>query len=510
MSRRPRVVMVVANAATSDTRVMKSAASVASSGCEVIVVGASSSGRTEELQFGEVRVILQPPRPREDEQETRLSRTLRAIAFRSQSARDAATTCRATRQRRLAAATARAARRSGSSHASGSRFSGLVWRAWLRCTRTADSVDRRWFSLRCRATDGTLASFLLRPAWRLSGIRRRPVDRVAREFPQLTRLELSVGPCIDSLRPDVLHAHDFTALAIVANAAGRGRGRGGRGIPWVYDAHELVRGLTSFKPERLAAAIELETRHIRSADQIITVSEQLATRLEVDYALPRRPHIVLNAPRLSTFSPQPREGVRDALGLADEVPLAVYPGNVKPLRGLDAVVDALALLPGLHLVLVTDSAGAYLAGLVERAALGDCAERLHVLPYVESHRVSSFIASATFGVNPLLRYPNSEVALPNKIFEYLQARLPIVTTGLPAIEELVVPLGIGETFPPGDPAGFAAAAGRVLGNRSRYAAAFDRHPELAQAYSWEAQEQTLHRVYDGLLAHVESLGPVRR
>jgi hypothetical protein len=115
--------MVVANGVLADTRVMKSAASVAASGREVIVVGASASGRVEELRVGDVRVILQPlvqpasferrGEPVPETLDDRLSRLLRPLGFWSQSSREAAASRRSTRQRRLATAVQRAAGRSG-------------------------------------------------------------------------------------------------------------------------------------------------------------------------------------------------------------------------------------------------------------------------------------------------------------------------------------------------------------------------------------------------------------
>lgn len=45
---------------------------------------------------------------------------------------------------------------------------------------------------------------------------------------------------------------------------------------------------------------------------------------------------------------------------------------------------------------------------------------------------------------------NHCLALPNKIFEYIQAGIPILVSDLPEMQRVVVDYGVGEVFPDGD------------------------------------------------------------
>jgi glycosyltransferase involved in cell wall biosynthesis len=128
------------------------------------------------------------------------------------------------------------------------------------------------------------------------------------------------------------------------------------------------------------------------------------------------------------------------------------------------------------------------------------ADRVHFLDPVPADEVVAFLASADVGVHPLLGvFPNHEMALPNKLFEYLHAGLAIVVTDLKELGRFVRLHGLGETFRSGDPADLAANVEKVLANPQPYRRAAS-DPELRAEYSWEHQAEELVAVYDDLLA----------
>src|SRR5262249_20980072 len=54
---------------------------------------------------------------------------------------------------------------------------------------------------------------------------------------------------LDQLQPDLIHAHDISALGIAIRAKLFAR-QGNRDVKVIYDAHEYVAGLTYFPPDR--------------------------------------------------------------------------------------------------------------------------------------------------------------------------------------------------------------------------------------------------------------------
>ena len=100
-------------------------------------------------------------------------------------------------------------------------------------------------------------------------------------------------------------------------------------------------------------------------------------------------------------------------------------------------------------------------------------------------------ASADVGLLPYQEIGfNYRIATPNKLFEYIQARLPIATSRLPEIERIVTPLGT---------AGFVDFSSADAMARSLEAFLRDYLPAItpdlleaaAVAVSWEREEAGL-------------------
>ena len=96
-----------------------------------------------------------------------------------------------------------------------------------------------------------------------------------------------------------------------------------------------------------------------------------------------------------------------------------------------------------------------------------------------------------------LGLPNHEMALPNKLFDYIWAGLPLAVSQLEAMGGLVSEAGLGYTFDPADPASIAVAIRRVLDNRDKLARTVAA-PELKERFCWEAQVRELGALYSRL------------
>ncbi|HEY9407934.1 MAG TPA: glycosyltransferase, partial [Jiangellaceae bacterium] len=138
-------------------------------------------------------------------------------------------------------------------------------------------------------------------------------------------------------------------------------------------------------------------------------------------------------------------------------------------------------------------------GLRVDAEQAGVADRVHFVDPVGSDDVVAFLSTADIGVHPMHGgIPNHEMALPNKLFEYLHAGLPLVVTDLQVLGAFVREHGIGQTFPSEDAEGLAAAVSKVIDDLSSYQQAVS-DPELRATFTWERQADVLRQVYDELL-----------
>ena len=500
-SRRPRLVVLVDKDVVGDSRVQKCSTAAAEAGWEVFLLGRSTASEPEEFRLGDVQVQLlrAPYALLSHERRSPRGRWRFPLAYRSDE--------QATMRRRLLNARARdvqARRVFDKAEMAQLRQQGAPGRA--RAYLLKASVVRREYGWRARRYWHAGRNLQFRRAvafvkdphgpWeRLRTELRAAVsgDRVWRAYdPVLWDLELAFGPVIDALEPDLVHANDFRMSGVAMRAKARAL-QAGRDLKVVYDVHEYVPGVRAHSRRWQLANQGHESEYIGRADAVLTVSDRLAEMLQHRYRLPEPPGVVLNAPQ---FDPHATGGttLRAACGLDEQAPLLVYSGGSAVQRGLLTMVDAMPMLPAVHVALVVHD-NAFTESLVARAEELGVADRLHVLPYVPQDQVVPFLASASAGVIPIHHLPNHEISLITKYFEYAQARLPIVVSDVETMGGQTRELGNGEVFAAGDVADYVRAVTAVLADRGRYTAAYERRPELLQEWSWPRQAQVLIATY---------------
>jgi len=293
--------------------------------------------------------------------------------------------------------------------------------------------------------------------------------------------------------PAIVHANDYDTMWIGIAAKLLRHSR------LVYDSHELWpdRG----RPEWRAWLVACEWLFVRVADATITVSPGCAGVMAARYRVPP-PVVVRNVPERMANPPIPAEGLRGG-----EPPLAIYVGGLAPERGIEQTIQALALVPELRLRFVGYGSEAYRAQLDACAATAGVADRIEYRLPVEPAAVATTIASADMGISLIeptcLSY---RMSLPNKLFEYVAAGLPIVGSDLPVIGALIRDEGLGEVAPSNDIAAVAAAM-RRLTDPSRNAEVRDRVRSFGERVNWEQERHVLEGIYESLVAR--SRGPHR-
>ncbi|GEM_PF-2007562 len=305
---------------------------------------------------------------------------------------------------------------------------------------------------------------------------------------------------------DLLHTHDTVGLPVGARLRESGL-VGSTG--WIYDIHEYVAGYTHIPEAKRLAYLSMEKQHIAEPDALTCVSP-IMSRLMADRYGVAPPGVVFNTPRLADFDPFYPTPIRRALVIEEDIPLLVYSGNVKSARGLHYAVEALSLLPGVHMALVTNSRGQYLEELCKTAERLGVSSRLHLHPYVPSCDVSSFLRGATAGIVPLAVYGNTDLAFTGKCFEYLHAGLPIVSTATTAMSDFLAENNCGVTFRPEDVEGFAGAVKEALARFPQGLPTAAQGSLLAQRFCWEEQEKVIFSYYDRIISRDEvvySLAP---
>jgi glycosyltransferase involved in cell wall biosynthesis len=255
----------------------------------------------------------------------------------------------------------------------------------------------------------------------------------------------------------------------------------------VYDSHELWpdrNGRWEWRPWLLAS----EALFVRIADEVLTSSPGYAEVLSRRYRI-SRPTIVRNIP-------ERRSAQRD--GRPSE-PLVVYIGGIMPGRGLEQMIDALPLMPEVRLRAVGPGAASYQADLLERAACAGAQEQIELRPAVSPSEVAAALEHASAGlclIQPICR--SYELCLPNKLFEYAAAGVPVLASDMPVLAAIVRGGGIGEVTATSRPEAIAMSLRRLL-EPNCWQLAVRRAQEFADVHGWEVEARTLQAAYTSAL-----------
>jgi glycosyltransferase involved in cell wall biosynthesis len=283
-------------------------------------------------------------------------------------------------------------------------------------------------------------------------------------------------------RPRLVHANDWNTMwcGVAIKLA--------CGARLVYDSHELWADRNGRWEQRWWLLVS-EALFVRVADTVITASpgyaDALASRCRV-----AMPAVVRNIPEnLGVVVPGPPEPP------SLQPPLLVYIGGLMPGRGLEQAIEALALTPAVRLRAVGPGSSEYRAGLLERARTAGVEDRLELVPAVAHSALAGVMEGATAGlclIQPVCR--SYELTLPNKLFEYAAAGLPVLASDLPVIAGIVREWGIGEVVPPADPQAITAGLTRLCAPAA-WSAAAARTRAFARTHTWEQEAEGLGAIY---------------
>jgi glycosyltransferase involved in cell wall biosynthesis len=332
------------------------------------------------------------------------------------------------------------------------------------------------------------------------------VRRVARRLGRVPVVrfvihQLRLARALRAPRPDILHAHDSNALIPVAGAARS------LGAPFVYDAHDLWLGRPRRERSRLYFALNqllyglVERLLIPLAAATLTVSEPIARHLRRRYRLVRV-HLVPNYPEPGR--PGQRKELRALVGggsIGTRGAVVLYLGGLMAGRGLEQLVDAIGMTRSAELVLLGD--GPLASNLLRRAAASGAADRVHLLAPVAPEEVTAYAASADIGVSPIVPSSlNYRYSLPNKLFQYMAAGIPVIASDLPQVREVVEGAGCGLVVDTTRPAEIATAIDRLAGDPDGGRAMGRRGRQAVEArYNWSNAAAALLHAYAGLKGH---------
>ncbi len=216
----------------------------------------------------------------------------------------------------------------------------------------------------------------------------------------------------------------------------------------VYDSHEIyIETINQFFPRysSFPKSIIFNTlkgvmrRHGRKVESKIaikvnvffTVNSSLANYFETIYKV-KDVKILMNLPKLSVnVKPDAIFSYHKALNISENKKIVLYQGALNEGRGLRIMVEACTKIDD-GIVLVILGNGTLKNTLKQMVKNLGIEQKVKFLDAVSSKELPSYTLGADFGINLLEDYNLSKkFASPNKLFEYIHAGIPIISSFSP-------------------------------------------------------------------------------
>jgi len=285
---------------------------------------------------------------------------------------------------------------------------------------------------------------------------------------------------------EIVIAHDLDTLPIARRAA---RSLGAR---LLYDSHEVFPELLLHGPLARRRWRMVERRLLRDVEATWMSSAGHAQVFAESHGSPVPP-VIRNIPA----APSPpvgesRPDLHRELELRPELRIVLYIGGVGPHRPLDGMLEAVVELEDCAAVMMGPAVPGYVEHVRALAEQLGVADRVRLAPPVSIDDVVRYAAAADVGVIPFLNTSlNNFHGLPNKVFEYILAGIPVVASDFPQLRAVIDAHDVGVTFDPHAEGSLAAALSDLLGDP----VAMDRYATNATAaareLNWDVESAKL-------------------
>ncbi len=244
------------------------------------------------------------------------------------------------------------------------------------------------------------------------------------------------------IKPEIVHCHDTFALPagwLLKKLLG---------CKLIYDAHELESNKNGQNAILSSSTLLIEKWCWKQVDLLVTVSDSI-TKWYTENLGFKRSVLVLNSPSIASSSSNLNDSnqgyFHHKYGLSPEHTVFIYLGILTPGRGIEICLKAFAAgTENQHAVFI--GYGSLKGTIVEYA---NEYSNIHFHAPVPHDQVVKLASNADYGLCLIENISLSDYyCLPNKLFEYSFARLPVLASDFPEISKLVEQYSLGECCSP--------------------------------------------------------------
>ncbi len=318
------------------------------------------------------------------------------------------------------------------------------------------------------------------PNWSFKTIRFKMIFKKGPVFYFFFNLRLFFSGLIN--KTDLFYANDLDTLAPLFLLSKLKK------KPLIYDSHELFCEVPELKDSRIKKAIwqKLEAYIIPKLKTCLTVNDSIAKIYVAKYNVPF--HIIRNISDFDqTFIPKSRA----QLSMPEDKKIILLQGaGINIDRGAEELIDAMEFVQNAVLYII--GSGDVWENLKQKVSFNKSIQNKVVLiNKLPKSELINYTFNADIGLsidkNTNLNYLYS---LPNKIFDYIQAEIPILASRLPEIENIILQYKIGDFIDDHNPKTIANKLNEML--YSQQLSSYKKYLAIAKKeITWKSEKEKL-------------------
>lgn len=271
-----------------------------------------------------------------------------------------------------------------------------------------------------------------------------------------------------------------------------------KGIPLVYDSHELFCEVPELQDNTNKKAIwkRIERWVFPKLKHVFTVNDSIAKIYSDAYKVPVK--VIRNVPFYNQLHPV-KQLSRYDLGIPEKKKIIVLQGaGINIDRGAEEAVEAMKYINGALLLII--GSGDVMEKLKRMVTDLNIANKVRFVGKVPLEKLIQYTSHADLGLtldkdtNINYRY-----SLPNKLFDYIHAGVPVLASDLVEIKKIITQYQIGDCIASHTPQHIADKINQILRDGETLQM-WKKNTKIAAAeLNWEKEEQQLIEVYQQFL-----------
>lgn len=303
---------------------------------------------------------------------------------------------------------------------------------------------------------------------------------------------------------DVVHIHDLPLCTLIQFIKGKYR------VPVIADMHENFPYLVAEQPymNTLFARIFLskgkwfkkEKEWLAKADTIVCVAEEMKHRIESELSNPKTIEVVPNTPATLELKASMANLPLIATRFSGTFNI-LYVGGIDPTRGIDILIQAskyaIKAIPGLKIIIV--GGGRMLAEMRQLVSSLQLDNTVLFEGWKPQEEVGSYISVSDVCVIPHRKSPQTDNSSPNKLFQYLYFKKPVISSDCNSVEKLILAENCGLIFKDNTPEELADDIMYLYENPGkRIEMGNNGYEAVINKYNWDSTVAPLISLYSNL------------